>query len=249
MNLRMFAMAAVGGIAVSSATHAANLDFNTLPKGTIVEGQLASSGVTITARLNPLLPQSPIIFDSHSRNTPDPDLEGDTWSKGNLAPVTNLDNFLVLPQNVIDKNGDGRVDNPDDNGDQPAGSIIFDFGTRLTSLGFDLVDIDGPKEFSSTAGYVAFFSGNTELKRVGWGELINPSSPFYDPTIKYADHSANRVQPFTTVSLGIGTFDRVEFNLNGSGAIDNVNFKEVPEPATGIAVLGLAAGLLRRRRA
>lgn len=249
MKLHAITLASAASLIAAPVASAASLDFNNLPKGTIAKGQLAAAGVTFTAKIFSNLPQFPIIFDSHSRKTPDPDLEGDTWSVGNLAPVTNLDNFLIIPQDVIDKNNDGRVDNPNDNGDQPAGSMFFNFTSPLSTFGFDLVDIDGPSEFPTSAGYVAFFSGTSELKRVRWSEFISSSSPFFDPTVKYGDHSANRIKPFTLASLGIAPFDRVEINMGGSGGIDNINFTNVPEP-TGIALaaLGLGAMLCGRRR-
>jgi hypothetical protein len=78
---------------------------------------------------------------------------------------------------------------------------------------------------------------------------VDPDSPFYDPTVRYGDNSANRIEPIAARDLGMPFFDRVVLNFGGSGGTDNLFFTPVPEP-TSLVMLGLAvpALSLRRRR-
>ncbi len=154
-----------------------------------------------------------------------------------------LGNLLIIAENDTDADGDGRIDIPDDERGRPAGSLFFDFTIPITSFGFDLIDVEGPQEFGS--GFVAFFFGGQELDRIGFGDLSG-----LDPSVVFGDSTANRILPITAASLGIEPFQRVEINLGGSAAVDNIVATPVPEPATWLLLgAGLAALLrLRRRR-
>jgi hypothetical protein len=62
------------------------------------------------------------------------------------------------------------------------------------------------------------------------------------------NNSANRIPPFLASELGLDSFDIVEIRLKGTGAIDNLTFEIVPEPATlGMLGLGMAALSARAR--
>jgi hypothetical protein len=191
------------------------------------------------------------VYNTNVRGGRDSDLEGPPWAMGNLAPSTALGRVLILASDNTDANGDGRLDFPDDEGSRPAGFIQFKFHKSIESLGFDLLDVE-PGEWSATSGYVAFFQGSTSVGRVGWGDFINPASPFYDPTIVFGDQSANRFQPITAQQLGTDRFNTAVFYIGGSGALDNIRFTAyealVPEPAAaGMVLLGALALLPRRR--
>lgn len=49
-------------------------------------------------------------------------------------------NLIILAENVIDNDGDGLVDNPDD--DAAGGTITFDFANPITVQAFTIVDLD-----------------------------------------------------------------------------------------------------------
>lgn len=230
--------------------HGATLYFESLDHGQIVTDQYRSThGVSINASNSGGGPDLAIVFDSTRNNTRDPDLEG-PWNRGNLAGQADLGNLLIIAENGIDRNNDGRIDNPDDEGSRPAGSIFLDFDTPIHSFGFDLLDVEGPNEYSRDSGYFAvFYSGNSELSRVGFGSFADPNSPFYDATVRFGDSSANRIQPITAAELGLTEFDGVEINFGGSGAIDNLAFMPVPLPsATFLLGSGLAGLFAIRRR-
>jgi len=215
------------------------LDFDDLPQGDIVSSQfLKTNGVSISAKNFGNGPGLAIIFDSLNPTGGDNDLAGPPWEGGNLASgKTVLGKILIIAENDVDLDHDGMIDFPDDEGNRPAGSIFFDFENPMCSIGFDLIDVEGPSEFGSNSGFVAtFFMGGTELARVGFDQFINENSMFYDPTVQYGNNKANRISSLTVDALStftgtsITAFDKVEFNLGGSSAIDNIEVSECQTP-------------------
>jgi hypothetical protein len=184
---------------------ATTIDFDSLQHGEAVDTQFSSSlGVTISAINVGGGPDVAIAFDSLLTGTRDPDLEGPAWSRGNLAPSTSLGRLLIVAENVRDENDDGLVDDPDDEGSRPAGSIFFDFES--------------------------------------FGEFIEGESSFFVPDVVYGNNSANRIAPITAADLGLIQFSKVELNLGGSSAVDNIRFEPIPEPAS-LVLLGAALAL------
>lgn len=233
------------GIAVSFLFHntiqaeALVLDFDDLPQGDILTSQFQKiNGVSISAKNFGNGPGLAIIFDSLNPTGQDYDLAGPPWEGGNLASNnTVLGKILIIAENDIDIDGDGLIDLPDDEGNRPAGSIYFDFENPMCSLGFDLIDVEGPSEFGHNSGFVAtFFMDGSELARVGFDQFINKNNLFYDPTVEYGNNKANRISPISVYTLStftgtsITAFDKVEFNLGGSSAIDNIDVSTCQTP-------------------
>jgi hypothetical protein len=229
-------------IAVSPAPAQLGIDFNTLQHGEIVTTQfVASLGMTVSAN-NPNRPfDLAIIFDSTRTGTADPDLEGPNWSRGNIPSGTVLGDMLILAENNVDTSPpNGLIDDPDDEGNRPAGDLIFSFNRQISIFGMDVVDIEGVMDEN---GMISFFQGATQLAVVNFSQFVTPG-PFFDPTISFGDHSANRIRPITAAQLGITSFNRVVVRMGGSGALDNVL---IPEPTVlPAAAIGLIA--LRRCR-
>jgi hypothetical protein len=212
----------------------------------ITDDYLADFGITIEVdRLSPG-PAIAMLYDSLVTGGLDYDLEQNGgWSLGNLSPGSVLGTLLVIPEDVEDGNGDGLVDQPSDEGDRPAGRISLIYSTSITEFGFDLIDIEIMEEM----GFVEFYSGAALVGTVQFSDFIDPTSPYYDPSIVFGDDSANRIQPILASAFQASGFDKVIVQLGGSGAIDNVT--AVPEPTT-LALLGAGLGglaFLGRRRA
>lgn len=217
---------------------------------------LATYGFTVSAdNFVAGHPDKAIIFDSRKRNTADYDLEGYNqfanegrpWSMGNLQGLIDLGKMLIIAENDIDANNDGFVDSPDDEGGRPAGKFTFNFNKPITQIGFNLVDIEGPVEFNNGGYFMAFYSGNTLAGTVNFSDFITPGNKFYDSTVKFGDHSANRIKPILASQLNAPNFTRVEVTFGGSGAIDQLKYEFVPEPAS-LALAAVPALLLGRRR-
>jgi len=221
------------------------LDFNELGHGEIVNGQYSDLGISVSAHNPNRSHDLAIGFDSGLSGTRDPDLErGSAWSRGNLANADPLGTMLILSENDQDSNGDGILDNADDEGRRPGGSLILDFAQRAVSVGFDLIDIEVDKGDYA----VEAFREGSSVDNVDFAEFTDASSQWFDPTIEFGDRSANRVAPI--LLGGEEGFDRLVFHLGGSGAIDNLRFQSVPGPAS-LALLGvggLCAMTNRRRR-
>jgi hypothetical protein len=239
---------------LAGVTHAAKMDFNSWPNGKIINNQyLAKDGVTISAdNFTPGHPDIAATFDTDLKNTADLDLQ-QPWTGGGNLKNHNFTNILIIAQNDIDKNHDGLIDSPNDEGQsQPAGVFHFNFTAPQNLFDFDLLDVDGPQEIGPNKDYVAFFSQGKELARVSFGAFVDPKSKFYDPTVHYANNSANHIQPITSSELGIGDFDRVDLNMGWSTDIDNIIFDHTtvisPEPASLAMLLAPLAFVMRSRR-
>lgn len=227
---------------MAPGVHADLVDFEGLMHGEIVTTQIPGVNVSAVNYNQPF--DLAVAFDTEVPGTSDPDLEG-PWDGGNLAPDTFLGNILIIAENDLDADGDGYLDDPDDEGGQPAGQLIFVFDDLLTDFGFDLIDIE-PAE----GGYIEFFDDGDLMATVDFADFVTPLSDFYDPTVEFGDNTANRISPISFEVEGNGgavTFDEVRVNLGGSGGVDNLNFTFVPGPGAGVLLLGLFAGRRRRR--
>ena len=238
------------GIAASAPAGAPGgtlIDFNDLQPGTIVNHQYDGRGVDISVQRTSAGPAVATLYDTGRRGEPDPDLQT-PFESGNLGTSGPGGNVLIIPENSTDANRDGRIDQPNDEGTRPAGQFTFRFAVPVSQFGFDLVDIDGPAEYNNNAGYFASFylNGNLEA-RVGFGAFVDPTSPFYDPSVRFGDNSANRISPISARQVGLPYFDSVVLNFGGSGGTDNIFFTPVPEPGT-LALLALAMPALALRR-
>lgn len=232
------------GITFSAQAEPFTTNFESLAHGEIIDTQFADLGVSLSAVNFEFVGAMPVAFNSNLRGTADPDLEGPNWAKGNIAPGTDLGNLIIITENVTDANGDGIVDNPDDEGARPAGQLIFGFDDVMTGFGFDLVDMEGPVREMSSLEFLLF---GQLVATVDFNQFVTPGNPFYDPTVRFGNNSANRISVITSEALGISGFTSVVINVGGSGGYDNI----VVVPATGApAVLaGLGLVLARRRRA
>jgi hypothetical protein len=140
-----FAIASPGDDASAAECPAQfKLDFSGLPAGTILSEQYANFGVHISAVANGGHPDALIVFDTNAPPTHDPDLAVDI---GNIA---------VLAENVTDSNGDGLVDDPDEN--NFGGRVTFTFDQDVSIGSFLFVDHD-----HQAADHAAAYDANGNL--------------------------------------------------------------------------------------
>ena len=236
----------VPGFAGAPVT-AQRIDFNEQPAGSTVGNQYGSQGVLISVHRRSSGPDIITLFNTGRAGEPDTDLES-PYVGGNLAPTGPGGNILIIPENNTDRNKDGLIDQPNDEGSRPAGDMHFDFTMPVTAFGFDLIDVEGPAEYNNSAGFFASFFRDGDLeRRVGFGEFVDPKSRWYDPTVRFGNRTANRIEPITAADLNIPYFDRVVLSFGGSGGTDNIIFTPVPEPGM-VALLGMAMPMLLARR-
>lgn len=232
------------GVILSAEAEPLQTSFEALAHGEIIDNQFADVGMSISAENFEYSGAKPVAFNSRLRGTADPDLEGPDWSKGNIPSGTDLGNLIIITENLTDADGDGLVDNPDDEGNRPAGQLAFQFDDVMTGFGFDVVDMEGPVREMSSLEFLLF----GELQAVvDFNEFVTPGSPFYDPTVRFGNHSANRISVITAEALGISGFTSVVINVGGSGAYDNIVV--VPTPGAPLVLAGLGLAIARRRRA
>jgi hypothetical protein len=89
-----------------------------------------------------------------------------------------------------------------------------------------------------------FYLNGSLLGSVAFSAFTDISSPYYDSSVVFGDHTANRIQPISANDFQAIGFDRVVINVGGSSAYDTF---VVPAPASGLVVIAGAA-MLRRKR-
>ena len=246
MNRGIFGLITILALSLFPASQAgaAVLTFDDLTTGEWVTTQY--SGVTITTEnFRAGHPDKGIIFDTTPPGaTADPDLVA-PFDGGNIQNET-LNNVLIIAENDFDGNGDGFVDSPDDEARRPAGTVEFLFNHLVDRFQFDFIDVDngGPGRESPADYMVSFYLNNQLRDAIDFGEYA-----LMDPTIIHGDNYANRYPEIFADDVG-GAFNRVVVTYGGSGAIDNISYNVVPEPATMMLFSGglIGAAASRRRK-
>lgn len=245
MDCPLRVIGAAGVVCVALPVSAQVYDFNTLVHGEIITNQYEPA-LSITGT-NPNRAFDIIAgFDTQFLgSTADPDLQGPPWSGGNLA-VSNdavaIGTALIIAQNNRDNNNDGILDAPNDEGSRPAGTIDLSFAAPVPVFGLDIVDIEGNMMEGSSLDY--YLNGSL-LGSVAFSAFTDISSPYYDPTVEFGDHTANRIQPIDASDFSAIGFDRIVINVGGSSAYDTF---VVPAPGAGVLALAGTVLLIRKRR-
>lgn len=243
---RFIALAIGTSLAVSASGQV--YDFNDLVHGEIITDQYEPA-LSITGT-NPNRPFDIVAgFDTqHLGPTADPDLQGPPWSGGNLAvsaDAVQIGTALIIAQNDRDIDNDGVLDAPNDEGSNPSGTIDLTFADPIPAFGLDIVDIDGTVSETSS---LDFYINGFLLGSVNFAEFADSNSAFYDPTVVFGDHHANRIQPIVASRYFMAdSFDRIVINIGGSSAYDTF-VTDIPAPASGVIFIAGSALAVRRRR-
>lgn len=196
--------------------------------GTIIDDQYSSQGVIIRAANTGGGPDLAVAYDTTPRaennvSNRDSDLTGD-WGYGNA---------LILQEN-------GQCSSltcylPDDEGSRPSGSIFLEFDTVINGFSFDFIDFEQPEVTGAEVRYLD--ENSNEVGSISFSDLSGAI---------FGDNSFNSSGYIQLNGLGVRTLD---FNLGGSGALDNISVSTVPLPASfSIFALGLVGLQVFRRR-
>ena len=225
----------------TAATETSMLDFSGLSHESEVTTEVP--GVTISA-INPNRDfDTAIVWDYLAR----PDLA----SAGHFGPALsggNRGNGDGLTKGVSLKG----VNSSGLEGNRPAGTLIFEFDQPIDSFQFTISDVEGPVEFDTSSGFfLDFESGDTDLQRVFFGDLITPGNAFFDPTLEFGNGTVNRIELFEASMFGADSFDKVSISLGGSAIITEIttrNAEVIPTPGAVAGGLGLMTLIAARRR-
>ena len=195
----------------ANATLNGTIDFEGLSKGTIVSSVSSGSGISGdsiagfvgVSGTNPRFGSSTnaaVVFDATCGGSPTT-----CTIKGQDSDLykPELGNVLIIDQSLTDSNGDGLVDDPND--DDLAGMFFnFDFSTfgigEVTVDSIDVLDVE--EEQGEGGAKITLYSEGTLLATVD---------------IPNTDNNG-----LATVPVGIAGVDYMQITLNGSGAIDNI---------------------------
>lgn len=215
--------AATAGLLLAGPAHALTMDFdhdargNVIKRGQFIDEEYADWGVHIRANNNARPFDAAIAFDSLNYTGGDNDLRTDSQRYG-LNNDRERGMVLILAENIKDKNHDGYVDSPDDEGARPAGYFDFLFDTNVNAGGLVMLDVDNQQE----PGSVQFFLD---------GSLLSQSFNF----LALGDNSIQ------TLDWSGFEYDKMRINLGGSGAVAEVAANPIPEPVTVVLVAGAVA--------
>ncbi len=129
---------------------------------------------------------------------------GRIGAAGAASNTVELGNILIIAEDLVDGDGDGLVDDPDD-ADIPGSKITFDFST---------LGVPGTGVTISSITYV-----EVENSEAGATVLLSDGSTSIIPLPVTLDNGVKTVNLGPTSGVNI-----MEVNINGSGGIDNIVF-------------------------
>jgi hypothetical protein len=195
------------------------ITFEGLPAGTVVNqvfSRLGSGPILVLGSNAAMAGNRAVIFDSANPTGQDDDLgtPNEDFGGPGIGPAGASDGpfpndkalheVLIISENILDGNGDGLVDDPDD-ATLPNSTLVFDFSAldTVTIRGMTILDVESYRPQAT----VAFFAP-------GGGSLGTRLLPVVgDNGLAHAD---------------LGAVTRVRYmvvTLNGSGAIDDIIFE------------------------
>jgi len=212
----------------------ATIDFDVeeLPTGTIVSqvyadggalGLVGPIGVHGTLPSNPAA-NSAVIFDSAMRTGGDSDLGSPHQDFGGPGvgaagqagqPFQNdrsLDKILIVAEDLVDGDGDGLVDDPDD-GTVPGMLLVLDFSTIVQPFapaGVTVLRITHIDAEVANPGEVRLYDA---------GNVLISTTP-----IQSTGDNGLLTQEIGPTGAGVAGVARMEISLNGSSAIDEIEF-------------------------
>ncbi|MFK8031117.1 MAG: PEP-CTERM sorting domain-containing protein [Gammaproteobacteria bacterium] len=229
--MKKLLLALGASLAFTQVSSAITIDFEDIQAGTIVDDEYNILGATISAFNFDNGLNLAVAFDTNNPTGGDDDLgspfvPGPGNDLGNISPG----NVLIIQEN---DNCDALTcSEPDDEGSRPAGQFVIEFEVAINLESIDFFDIELPESGPTDDNLIQLFNAN--------GDLIDLL--FYTPE---TGGDNQWVRSFFDVE-GVS---RIEINMGGSGAIDNITYSQVPVP--GALILFASAlggfGFMRKR--
>jgi hypothetical protein len=213
--------------------NAAVINFDDQATGTIIDTEYAPV-VSLRVKNRGGGPDLGVIFDTLNPTGGDIDLGGPFDSNNpKLADNFKTGNVLIIQENRMGCDT-AICTNPDDEGSRPAGTFYFDFETVITLESIDFFDVETAENGRTPNNAIKLFDAADNE--------IMPDT-FYTP-----DTGGDNM--WDQLVFDVDGVKRIELNLGGSGAIDNIRFTVVPIPPAiwlfGSGLIGLV-GLARRK--
>lgn len=192
------------GVDELSCSTCTDATFDFIPAGTQIMSQYA--GLTLTALNASGGPDKAIIFDTANPTGGDTDLVTPGPGDGNDTP---LGGVLIIAENDIDGDGDGLVDDPDDNAS--GGTVVFDFTCAHRVTEVTLLDIE---EQAANIELVNFTDHDGDVTTPPILDIVHTQAvpPSTDNSVQTIDLSA--------APLAV----QMRVNLPGSGAVASANY-------------------------
>jgi len=232
--IRALALLLAGSATLSAADLPAKIDFDlpALPTGAIVSQVYANGGalglvgpieVHGTFPANPTA-NSAVIFDSAMRTGGDSDLgtpnedfggPGVGSAGGAGEPYQNdrsQERILIVAENLVDANGDGLVDDPDD-GTLPGMLLVLDFSTIVQPLAPSGVTVHRITHIDMEAALPG------EIRLYDASNLLISTTP-----IQQTGSNGLLTQEIGAPGAGVAGVMRMEIELQGSCAVDDIEF-------------------------
>ena len=212
------------------------LDFEDFDAGTIIDIEYAPLVNISVDNKRMGAPDAGVVFDTLNPTGGDTDLMGpfDTNDVNNLGLTGNHTAGKVLIIHETDNCDALTCDDPDDEGSRPAGTFFFEFENLVTLESIDFFDVETAENGKTENNSIKLFDAADN-------EIMH--GMFYTP-----DTGGDRM--WDQVFFGVDGVKRIELNMGGSGAIDNIRFTVIPVPSAvwlfGSGLIGLA-GLARRK--
>ena len=218
---------------LSLLAHADIIDFDDLASGIIVDDEYAPM-VNVSVLNLGGGPDVAVVFDTLKPTGRDYDLGGPFDSNNpDLDDDYEAKNVLIIHERY-DCNKLTCYE-PDDEGSRRAGKFFFDFKKLVTLESIDFFDVETEENGSRPENAIRLFDDTNNE--------IMPYS-FYTP-----DTGGDRM--WDRLVFNVSGVKRIELNMGGSGAIDNIQFSVIPIPSAiwlfGCGLIGLVA--LARRKA
>ena len=238
LPLKLLRVAGFVATLLWSSSQAAVLDFEGFGLGRILDTEYA--GVTISGTNRGAGPDAAITFDTANPTGGGYDLGGPFSSPENAALSGSFDpgNVLIIQKRDTCNFATGYCRNPDDQGRGGVFNFEFDSAVRVESV--DFFDIEFDEDNANPDSEIHLFDASgTEIQ----------AGTFFVP-FTGGDNTWNQL------AIGVAGVKRMQIELAGSGAIDNIVYAsdaplETPVPAAGLLFLSglMGLGVLARAKA